>query len=117
GAEERGRQIATLERYIHKLLTGREFGDLLSALEEEVEAKGTPYESREASLIRKARREFDKAVRLPEQLVSEMAQAESLAFNAWVEAKSKADFRLFEPHLSRLVELQKAKAEALGYKD
>lgn len=105
--------IARLERLAHETLTAPEVGELLSALEEET--KGLPYESDEASLVRVTRRAYDKAVKVPPSLVAAISKETALGQAAWEEARAKSDFSLFEPHLTRIVELQIEKAAALGY--
>lgn len=113
GAEARAEQMSTLDRLAQAAFVQPEVGDLLSALEPW--AAGLPYESYEASLIRLARREYEKMVKIPNRLVAELAQATALATDAWVRAKEKADFESFRPQLERVLALTIEKAEALGY--
>jgi carboxypeptidase Taq len=55
--------------------------ELGAALEEAaVEVEDLPYDSDEASLVRVARRERDKACRVPADLRAEIARATSLRF-------------------------------------
>lgn len=115
GVEARADTRATLDRLAHETFTSPEIGDALSRLEEEV--KGLPYESDEASIVRVTRREYDREVKLPSELVVNLAKATSLGQNAWEEAREKDDFKAFEPHLKRIVELQIEKARALGFED
>jgi carboxypeptidase Taq len=73
-------------------------------------------EEQEASL-RLLRRDYDKAVRVPEELVRELAEVSGRSYQAWTEARPAADFSILEPHMVRLLELKKQEAEALGYDD
>jgi carboxypeptidase Taq len=59
--------------------------------------------------------EAELGEKLPPDLVRAFSEATSLAQVAWVEAREKADFTLFAPHLEKLVTLSREKAEALGY--
>ncbi len=45
-----------------------------------------PYDSDEASLIRVARKDYEKAVRVPGSLRAEMTRSSSQANQVWVEA-------------------------------
>lgn len=113
GAAARAEQLATLERLAHEFFTSEEIGNLLEALEPQL--KDLDYDSDEASLIRVTKRDYEKAVKLPSELVTQLAREASLAREAWKEARQRSDFPKFRPHLEKLVELTQKKAEALGY--
>ena len=61
--------------------------------------------------MRVARREWEKARRVPAELRAEITRASSLAEHAWVEAKERSDFASFLPHLERNVELKRRYAD------
>ena len=105
GAGHRADHVALLQRLSHELLTDPEVGRLLDELEP-VEASLDP-DSDDASFIRVARRDFQKAVRVPAELRAEMARAASEAAPVWVRAKSTSDFALFLPLLERNIELRR----------
>jgi carboxypeptidase Taq len=63
GTAARGRQMATLRRLAHEKLTDPEIGRLLDALQPW--AEGRPHDSDEASLVRVARREYERAIAVP----------------------------------------------------
>jgi len=109
--EERGRQIATLSALRHRLFTSSHMADLLVTLRNEQE--DLVGDSR--ALIEVSLYDFDREMKLPGDFVKDLAQAESDAFEAWIKAKKNSDFRIFRPHLEKLVSLQKQKAEYLGY--
>ena len=109
GAEARAEQLATLARIRHERLVSDELGRLLD--QAAAETSGLPYESDEASLVRVARREWEKARRVPAELRAEITRASSLAEHAWVEARERSDFAAFLPHLERNVELRRRYAE------
>ncbi len=109
----RAHQIATLRRLAHEHFTTDEVGRLLDALAPDA-ADLDPVSTR-ASLVRVARRDYEKAVRLPPELVAEMAEAIALARHAWKAARETNRFATFAPHLERIVDLNVRKAEAYGY--
>jgi carboxypeptidase Taq len=109
GAQTRAEQVATLARIRHQRLVSDELGRLLDEAAAEVD--GLPFESDEASLVRVARREWEKARRVPADLRAEITRTSSLAEHAWVEAKERSDFASFLPHLERNVELKRRYAE------
>jgi carboxypeptidase Taq len=104
GAEVRAQQLGTLGKLAHELFTSDEIGNLLEELRPYEES--LDRESVEASLIRVARRDFEKAVRVPPDLSAEIMRVGAQSFNVWVEARAKSDYESFRPSLERLVELK-----------
>jgi carboxypeptidase Taq len=105
GAAIRAEHLATLRRFAHELLTDDETGRLL----EELRPLGQSLDpdSDEAALLRVARRDYEKAVRVPTELRVEMARAAAEAQPVWVDARAASDFGKFLPALERNVELRR----------
>ena len=112
-AEARARQLSTLSRLGHELFTAEETGALLDAAAPHVE--GADPLSFEASLVRVAWRDYARKRRLPADLVADLAEAAAAGQHAWKKARAEDDFAAFAPHLQRLLDLNRQKAEALGY--
>lgn len=110
GGPGRGRAMGTLQGLAHSRVVDPAFRDLLS----EAEADESLSDDQKAS-VRLARRDYDKATKLPEALVKELAELESVAFQAWAEARPANDFSIFEPHLDKMVRLKKEAADAIGW--
>jgi carboxypeptidase Taq len=105
GSDHRADHLATLRRIAHELLIADETGRLLDELrplEESLEP-----DSDEAALIRLARRDYEKAVRVPTDLRTEMTRAAAQARPVWVRARAESNFELFLPALERNVELRR----------
>jgi carboxypeptidase Taq len=109
GALARGDQLATLQGLHHQKLTAPDLGDALAASE----AQPANDATRRATL-RALRFDRDRAIRVPERLVRELAQLQSAALVAWREAREKSEFARFAPHLERLVALRREQADAIG---
>jgi carboxypeptidase Taq len=105
GAAIRAEHLATLRRFAHELLTDDETGRLL----EELRPLGQSLDpdSDDAALLRVARRDYEKAVRVPTELRVEMARAAAEAQPVWVDARAASDFGKFLPALERNVELRR----------
>jgi carboxypeptidase Taq len=105
GSDHRADHLSTLRRIAHELLVADETGRLLDELrplEESLESA-----SDDAALIRVARRDYEKAVRVPTDLRAEMTRAAAQARPVWVKAKAESNFELFLPALERNVELRR----------
>jgi carboxypeptidase Taq len=116
GIEPRAEQLATLARIRHERLISDELGRLLDAAGAELDSQ--PYDSDEASLVRVARRGWEKARRVPADLRAELTRVSSLAEHAWEAARANSDFAAFLPHLERNVELRRRYADCFdGFYD
>ena len=89
GGEPRGELRATVGRLAHERFTDERVGELLEA--------AAPRDELEADVVRVARRDFDKARRVPGELVAELARAGVAARGAWLQAREADDFALFAP--------------------
>lgn len=68
-----------------------------------------------SAFLRVFGRHYERQVKIPRRLVTELAQTTSRAQAAWIDARRADDFSLFQPHLEKIVALTLEKAEALGY--
>lgn len=103
GAEARAWQLGTLGKLQHEKSTSPELGKLLDGLRNMTEAMDP--DSDDARMIKFAVRDYDRETCVTPEFVVERAQVTSRAHHAWAEARSKADFSVFEPHLEKIVDL------------
>ncbi|HSR51616.1 MAG TPA: carboxypeptidase M32, partial [Acidobacteriota bacterium] len=108
GGPHRARQISALASMRHERLTDPELGELLQEL-----SQSEGLDEWDAASVRELKRDYDKAVRLPSELVRELALTGSLAYEAWVEAREDSNFPAFSPHLEKMVNLKRREAECL----
>ena len=113
GVSPRSEILATLGKLSHEFFTADGIGKLLDDLQ--AYAAKLDYDSDEASLIRVTKREYDKAKRVPAKLVEELTRTAVLAEQAWEHAREQSDFKMFQPHLEKIVALEIQLAECLGY--
>jgi carboxypeptidase Taq len=105
GGGVRARQFATASKVIHELFVADEIGELLEELRDY--ESDLEFESDEASLIRVARRDREKELKVPGDLRERQARAAAEAFPVWAEARRTNDFELFRPYLERNIELRR----------
>ena len=115
GGEIRAHQLATVGRLAHELFVSDEIGALLDELRPYGES--LDYDSDEASLIRVARRDYEKATRVPPSLTAQLSHTGSLSFGAWVAAKQKNEYESFRPWLEQMVELRQRYVECFPAAD
>ncbi len=113
GSAHRGEQVALLARLGHEMLTDPVLGELLAEAErsESVRDPDAPPSAN----VREIRRAYDRAVKLPAELVAELARTRTRAQQVWQEARQANDFAAFRPWLEKLIDLKRQEAEAVGY--
>jgi carboxypeptidase Taq len=104
GATARGYQAATLHTVAHERIADPEVGRLLDVLEPW--AAGEDPDGWDARTISLARRDFEKAVRVPAELSAEMTRAGTVGVAAWEKARAAGDFGRFRDSLAEQVELR-----------
>ncbi|MBX3355083.1 MAG: carboxypeptidase M32 [Phycisphaeraceae bacterium] len=113
GVEHRSRQLAQLAKLAHGMLTDPKIGELLAKADTEC-ASHDPL-SRERVNLREIRRDYERSVKLPADLVEELAEVSSKAQHEWAEARRDSDFARFRPWLEKIVKLNRRKAECFGW--
>ncbi len=103
GAPARGRQSALLQRLAHKRLVDPALGRALDRLE----AQRGRLAQTDASLLRVARRDYDKAIKVPADFVARASAHSSASYNAWIKARPANDFAAMIPFLATTLELSR----------
>ncbi len=104
----RSEQIALLKSIHHKRLISKKTNRLIKAAED------TPNLNLvESALLREAKRKYEKAIKIPTELISEIAKTASLGQQAWEKAKLKKNFQIFKPFLEKMVRLKRDYAEKI----
>jgi carboxypeptidase Taq len=108
GGAARAQQLGTLARLTHERATSAEIGGWLDELED------APLEELDHDIARLARRDWERARRVPEELAVELARASADGQESWQAARTADDFSMFAPALERNVELARARAACLA---
>ncbi len=107
----RARQLAWLSSQAHQLATSEAWKKDL----EIAESSDLANDPKLTANLRELRREFDRATKLPVELIARDSMASSLAKHAWADARARSDFSSFAPHLETLLEIAREKADLWGY--
>jgi carboxypeptidase Taq len=109
GSSGRAHQTATLARVAHETLTSDQVGQLLEELRPSMEQ--IDPDSDDARLVQVAERLYKKRVRVPADLMAEIARVTSQAHHVWVAAREQADFSIFQPYLENILNLKRQYAD------
>jgi len=107
GTPARAKQSSALSTLHHELLTDDDLAAWLDELD------GAELEPEQAAVVREVRREHERAVRVPSDLVERISEASSNALPVWEEAKAEDDFDMFAETLEEMVELRREYAAAI----
>ncbi len=110
-ATHRADQLSWLASRAHELAVS----DAWKRDLETAENANTGTDPKTEANLRELRRQFDRATKLPVELVARESAATSLAMHAWAEARKQSDFPAFAPHLEKLLGLAREKADLWGY--
>jgi carboxypeptidase Taq len=108
GAPGRAHQLGTLARLTHERATGQEIGEWMAELEDE------ELEARDRDMLRLARRDWERARRVPGELAAELSRAHADGQESWQLARARDDFASFAPALERNVQLARDYAECVA---
>jgi carboxypeptidase Taq len=108
GAVARAQQLGTLARLTHERATAPEIGAWLEELD------GAQLDELDRDVVRLARRDWQRARRVPEELAAELARASTEGQESWRAARENDDFAAFAPALTRNVELARAYGECVA---
>src|SRR5262249_29214080 len=108
----RAEQMALLARLTHEMLTAPRIGELLDEVKDHPQVK--LKNSHHAANYREIRRSFDRAVKLPKELVEELARVTTRAQQAWQEARQPSVSASFRPWLKKFVSRKPQQANAMG---
>jgi len=111
GGSFRAEEIALVSTLEHERLTDPRIGELLAACESD---RGLCSNEAIAADLREIRRDFERATKLPTELVAEIARTSSEALEVWKEARQRSDFALFRPWLEKQFRLAADKARCYG---
>ncbi len=111
--DHRAEQLAQISRLTHEWFIDPKVGELLATVEQSDLAKDP--ESEVAVNCREWRRLYDREVKLPTDFVEEFTRVTTKAVGVWADARRKSEFSLFEPHLEKIIDLCRKKADLIGY--
>lgn len=110
GAEGRARQLATLTEMAHNLYTDGALENILTEIIDKTDIDDVSLANVQLTLD-----ELNRQKKLNSTFVRTLSETVSKAFNAWIDARKKNDFTLFQASLAELVTLKITEADLYGY--
>ena len=113
GTVTRSAQIATLTRIARDLLLSPDMRRALEGAQREVDGRKSDDPGRRSVEQTASAIAFHE--RIPTDLLERKAAQRAISNAAWIEAREKSDFSIFEPHLIRTVNLAREYTDAAGW--
>jgi len=108
-ADQRAEQQAVQAEVQHAAASDPRIGECLDAL------RDVSLSEDQLAVVRQARRDYERATKLPADFVREKAAQGSRGYHAWAKAREKSDFASYAPVLEKNLELAKREAAYLGW--
>ncbi len=102
--DDRARRLAYVQGKLHQHITGKKYQGILSDLSSQ---KLKPIEKK---LLRELNWDYELSHLLPTKHVMELAEVQTHATHAWAEARKANNWKSFEPHLQKLIDIKKREA-------
>ena len=103
GALGRSEQSALISKLAHEKVISEKFWSHIQNLSNNLES----LSERDKAVITRLEKDVEKSRKIPSDFVERISKTTSLAYQAWEDARSKNDFKVFSPHLEKIVELEK----------
>jgi len=111
GMHVRSKAFGVLSSQVQMMMTSEAFLSELEILEEGLDQ----LDERDALIVKEARYQLDRISKIPPVEYREYTELTSKATVVWEEAKEKADFELFAPHLEKIIDFKRRFSDYFGY--
>jgi len=108
GAKNRSEQSALISKLSHEKVISDEFWNHIENLNKNIEN----LSKKDKIVVERLRKDVEKLRKIPSDFVERLSKTTTIAYTSWQEAREKANFKIFLPHLEKIVGLEK---EYCGY--
>ena len=108
GATQRAEQTGVMAALGHQLSSDPRIPEWIEAIDQ------TKVSEFDKVNIKEAKRSYDHATKVPEELAQTIAKASAEGQMIWAKAREASDFKMFAPALEKLVELKREEAQCLS---
>lgn len=105
GGIERSEQLSLISRLSHELVISDKLYTTVQKLHKDAVLQ--TLSDYDKIIIQRLSQDIEKARKIPSTFVEEMAKTTTLAYQAWEQAREKNSFSIFQPHLEKIVALEK----------
>jgi carboxypeptidase Taq len=116
GVNARGQHLALIEGLVHERTTSEEYKRLLGRIVDlqTGDILDASLNATERRLVSESHRDYKLASALPNEFVRELSETAVQSEYFWEQARAKDDYALYAPHLAKIIDLVKRKADYLS---
>jgi carboxypeptidase Taq len=103
GATERSEQGALISRITHEKVISDNFWNHIQNLLKNLDN----LSEKDKAVVSRLAKDVEKSRKVPSDFVERFSRTTTLAYQAWEDSRSKNDFKVFTPHLEKIVDLEK----------
>jgi carboxypeptidase Taq len=103
GAAVRSEQNAMISKIAHEKIVSDSFWDHIQNLSQNFDS----LSDKDKAVINRLEKDVEKSRKIPSDFVERMSKTTTLSYQAWEDARGKNDFKVFFPHLEKIIELEK----------
>ena len=103
GSEERAEQLSLIARLSHERAISDEFYHHITQLFD----ASNQLREKDRIIVVRLKDDIDKTRKIPPKFVEEMSKVTSRAYTVWQEAREKNTYKLFAPHLEKIIALER----------
>jgi carboxypeptidase Taq len=105
GVSERSEQTALISRIIHeKVISDKLWKNIKMLSKKEIFSK---LSKKDKLVVNRLKKDVEKARKVPSEFVEKMSKITTISYQSWEEARNKNNYKLFSPHLEKIIELEK----------
>ena len=105
GVSERSEQSALISRIIHERVVSDKLWKNIQILSKK--ENFSKLKRKDKLVVDRLKKDVEKARKVPSEFVERMTKITTLSYQAWEEARGKNDFKVFSPHLEKIIGLEK----------
>lgn len=109
GTETRAESSAFLAGLAHEKAISNEFFDAVKRLH------ASDIKGDDRLIVNILLEDLEKSRKLPKEFVEEMEHTTSSASQSWIEARNKKDFKIFQPHLEKIIDLKRKESKYYNF--
>ncbi len=112
GFKSRAEQMSLISTQIHKKITSNELFKTIKKLKQNQKR----LNQEQKIMLKRLDKEVVKSRKIPEEFIKKLSKTTSLGFSAWQKSKKQNNFKIFQPHLEKIVKLKQEQAKYIGIK-
>ncbi|MCJ2513688.1 MAG: carboxypeptidase M32 [Candidatus Thermoplasmatota archaeon] len=105
GIDKRSQQNSLISRIMHEKIISNEFWNHIKKL-----VKPNNFDKlqiKDQIVVKRLYKDVQKSRKIPSKFVEELSKTTTISYNAWEESRNKNNYKIFSPHLEKIIDFKK----------